>query len=374
MIFGCPRPLVWTGLALWLACGTAGAQVVERFTAGDEFQIFGPTAASATAVRRIADGVIDWSERDLGLPKLRRPVVVRLVSLETDGPPDPPFGVDFEHGGQMRVRIPWNEYTDIEEVAQALVSGLLRQYAAQHGLPPPPVWLELAGSLEVQAELRPALLDGYAAEGREAGPVPIRDLLSLRGPFTPEALGRYRLQSFWLARYLAQWHDNRRTARELWQRVLAGQTVASILALNGAEWAKDPVLLEREWAVGYTNLVRGRRAPAGSLGDALENLRRLATVVVWDGERDVRLIGSQIWARRDDERVQAALKEQLRRLKVEVLAVNPVYRNAYVALGSAYEAVLAEDAATFEAALATFFEEARAARQLKDDIERLLDW
>ncbi len=380
-------------LCFGLVSSVATASLIERDSPDRFFRVYGEMGGSVGSVSEIAAAAEQWIQRSLRDRRPSNPVLVELVPVPGGDAPDPSFAVERFATARLRVQIAWNDQTQLAEVCQALASGWLRQRAILLGSPPPPIWVELAAGAGVFHYLMPATLDAAAEQARQTGPWPVRKVINATDPF-PEGLAETRLQAFWVVETLQRSLPRPGQVPRLWAALLEGQppevararaeestdpaaraAVLSDSTSGSSRWPLQPAAFEQAYAAAFTSQVFGRQPPVKTVTDSANLLRRLATIVVELPEGgEQRLLGSQFWQFRREPTVEAALRQRLRLVKLEALAANPIYRNAFLELGLTYQAALNGDSVSFDRHLSAFFTEARLAHDLANALAAIPDW
>ena len=363
--------------------------VFLRKTSNHYFEVAGTDFVSVQFVSHMAQEAGEYCASIVPMSNaLPRPILVELV-------PDDranfqvPFLIRPQANGNVNVYLRWNESATIKDTCQALVSAYLVRCAiwrfGHSAAPEVPDWLEIGLGLGLQVHLRPALIDEVVEASSKDQPWPLERIFKLKGNEglqSPEA----RRVCFWLVRFL----DNQSPDRERYQRLMLGflrnLPPYDLLATSFPEKVTDLHATNLWWAVGYEATIRSRQSPFYSLDQSSKLVREIATITAEQDGQDIRLGLEQLFEFRGNTALTRAAQQRVREIKLELQKINPVYYNALLSLGLAYEAWLEMEAPVgeedelspeqkaFAQALVLFERDFEAAQLLDLEIKRLLNW
>ncbi len=339
------------------------------------FKIIGPDGDSLTAMVDLAEAVFEVGKAGFGVPADLgpQPILVRLVRPKQMPSVDRWHVAGTGYLGGTVVYLSWSKETALDDALRALSEGLLaragacRDEAAKRAQnrPLPPRWLVLALARSVDVYLRPALRDDLAERARRPGALPSLTTILSSAP-AAGLTAEYDAAAYWAAMFLSEEarHPDEFLAltERLWRQpedaaqVLQGAFGAAIKEADGSQ--------ELWWRAGVQWLLRGRITTTRTMAESRRDVRRLAFVVLSKDGQDSWVELPDAFALREDEAIEPVLRAGLAAAKADLRGVNPVYHNALLSLGLAYEALLNESHKAFSARYARFMDDFEAAQRL----------
>lgn len=368
------RFVVVLALALWANFGVAGGQLHYRQASDGLFEIVSDEGDNLSLLADLAEVGLRVAQANFGpFPRPPHPIVLRSVA-QTDIEDAPLWLVRVEADRSVLVALQWNSQTRLKTVCEGISAGLLTILQSRGGGDGAlPLWMVFALADEMRMAVRPASIDALVIQARDQGLAPLESMMKLR--VIGDSTNRIRLSSLWLLRLLKR---GVRGAEER-HRFLRSMIVADDWrpffdrALAVALEVGDDGQRERLWALGFQRLVRERQPAFADMSASSRRLQWVASPVVSIGNADHRLDVELAWDYRNLASVRAAATLVVEEIKLDVLRCNPVFRNALLSTGLAWEAVLNEDKPAFEAAVGQLAKDRRAALQTMELVERLLD-
>ncbi len=340
------------------------------------FEIVGPDFAAVQSVQEIASAMETLGRRKFGITEAPlRPVSLQLNTVDPDTVAVA-FSVKFYADGEAHVLIAWHEYVSFVDICQAVATGYLRQHSRDRDTSKGatvPDWLELATALELVTLLKPAVEDSFRERTLAADWMEGLAVLEARGPFG-ERLDAVRLHAYWMQEFISFYTIGVSDERLKLTAFLRGRPWQEVLANTRLRDHLKPDAFEVRWATDFQNIVRGREPPYFSMGESRTLVQRAAAIVAQLEGADRRLIGTQLWRWRENDRVRTGIRERLRTLKLDLLRINPVYQNALHSLGRCMEAILGDDEEAFREQQNQFISDMKAALNTQQELEKLLDW
>lgn len=262
-------------------------------------------------------------------------------------------------GGEAFVQVQLSEAVDPSKVtAEVAVRAWLARVALAGGKPVDVAsrWVPVALIAETQAMLRPALVDLWYREGRLNNPNTLENILAGRATAGETFL-------FW------------RTMRAEFGSS-AEQVKALIVAAQGGDinqcLPKPKVLNEASWQLARANLLLTRNPVSLGMIESAESLDDIAHFVFDLGEGDVVLTGPQAVTHREAPGIKSAMEARLAALRREILRQNPVYHNAWRALGYWLENFSSAPPEVLQKLWDDFLKEREAADVLRREVDGVL--
>ena len=333
---------------------TPRLQVLE----GAYFEVAGPDYASAVTVLQMSRALQANLAKYFTWPDAGaiRAIQVQLVPV-AQADFAAPFKVVAEPRDGHRVAlVRWSAATKFSDVCLAMSSAALEQLVAwQAGAAAAgrvPDWLKIAFGEELEAGLKPAMLDELAVQAGSLPSLTLRQIMTAHGPYG-DALPVLEVNAFWLARFLA---EEARVGNEpekvpgLFQALAAGAAPAEALRVAFPGKFEDAQSLELWWAVGYRDLVAGHKLPVQSMAQTREALDGWQALVIEVNGHDQKVGLGEAWAVRGTPRAKAAIAQQLAQARAGLPSANPVYYNAVWSLAACLETLQKDDKGGYDAA------------------------
>lgn len=267
-------------------------------------------AAHCEALQRYLQQVIVMPE----LP----PPVARIEMLNSEQAP--PLTV-LSKGGVVVAQIRLQSVTQASsQVAEAVSRIWLGRAAVAAGksIDVSQPWLRQALKSETLAMLRPAMVDAWYRQGRATAPARLRDIVEGRAPDFEAFL-------FWRA-----------------LRGELGSTAEQVRVMIAVSRGEDVLREvrptkpwdEEAWLLARANLLLTRMPASLSMQESADALRDIAHFVFDFGKGDAVWDGPALVQHREAKGVKIAMAARWTALQREILRQNPVYHNAWRALGS----------------------------------------
>jgi hypothetical protein len=262
-------------------------------------------------------------------------------------------------GGEAFVQVQLGEAVDPTKIAaEVAAQAWLARVALAGGKPVDvaPRWVSVALMAELQAMLRPALVDLWYRDGRLNAPNTLENILAGRATEGEVFL-------FW------------RTMRaELGSS--PEQVKALIAAAQGGDIAqclpKPKMLSEGSWQLARANLLLTRNPVSLGMRESAESLDDMAHFVFDLGEGDIVLKGPQAVTHREAPGIKSAMEARLAALRREILRQNPVYHNAWRAFGAWLENFSSAKPEELQKLWDDFLKEREAAAALRREADEVL--
>ena len=296
-----------------------------------------------------------YMEQVLFMPPLPPPKArIELVETENSLP------VSVRNlSGEILTQINVNTKEDIsDQVAEAAACTWLARAALAGGRPydKSPVWLRQALKSEIIGLLRPAMVDWWYRQGRTNTPSSLERIIKGQASDIESFL-------FWRAI-----RNEIGTSAEQTKILINSAQGEDILKLV----VKNKSLDENWWLTARANLLLNRAPVSLGMRESVETLDDLSRFVFDLGQGDVILTGPMAVKNRDAQGVQLEMKSRLVALRRELLRLNPVYHNAWRALGTWLENFSTATPEELDRQWEEFLKERNAANELRKEIETAL--
>ena len=344
------------------------------------FAVYARGSDAAMYTNRLSYAVAKSLNRFFPPTESSREIEVHLVDRVAWRYPGP-FQTLVSGAGDVSVHVLSSSETEKHELMRALVQSCLLNWKLNTGvsdgrmrLPDEqvrvPRWLEYALVAQVRAELNPAFRAHLAETAERFKPVYLKTLLGSAGDSEPEM---FALSAYWFFQTM------RAECRSLgkFRGVLAeflmesdgpGQLEAAVL---GAGVESD--LLELWWRVGYYQTSFASRSASLSITRSRALIVRRATFIFSRDHRDLAVPLGVLPESAENPIVREVLRARLFTIAKELPEVNPIYHNAYLALGRILEGILEAEDLEAKQLLALFRADMESADRMASRIAGLIE-
>lgn len=279
--------------------------------------ILGQDVAENSFVAAHCEALQRYLQQILVMPELPPPSA-RIEIVKADQLP--PFTL-FNKGGvmvaQMRINSPAQSSAQVAEAVARIWLGRAA-VAAGKSMEVSQPWLRQALKCEILAMLRPAMVDAWYRQGRTTAPARLSEVIAGRA-------ADFEAFLFW--RSLRGELGNTAEQVRVLIAVSRGEDV-----LHEARPAKP--WDEEAWLLSRANLLLTRMPASLSMQESADALQDISHFIFDFGQGDRVWDGPALVQQREAKGVQQALAARWTALQREILRQNPVYHNAWRALGS----------------------------------------
>lgn len=273
-----------------------------------------------------------------------------------DVPGRPDVDARASAGHMMIVVRPGRTLAFAERCAEAAARAWLGRVSLSSGVAPSAErWLVQALAAESLVQLRPALAELWLREAALAPAPAFAELADGKAPLR---------ESFLLWRCLRQELSGSEVVAAL-PEMARGRKLAALLAAR----SREP---EAWWPLRRSELLLSRAPVSLGMRESSEALDDIAAFVFDLGSGDAVFTGPEIVPHRRLAAVKQGVEVRLRGLRREIIRQNPVYHNAWRALGLWLERFQDAEPAELEALWRQFEKERKDARSLQYEVETAL--
>ena len=324
----------------------------------DYFEVAGPDYASAVTVLQMARALQSNLAKYFAWPEAGR---VRAIQVQLVPVAQADFAAPFKvlaeaRDGHRIALVRWSAETKFSDVCLAMSSAALEQLVMWQAGPAAaaktPDWLRIGFGVELEAGLKPAVLDQLAEQAESVPSLTLRQIMTAHGPYG-DALPVLEVNAYWLTRFLqeeARMSGTPEKATALFQALAAGTAPVDALRAAFPGEFTDAQTLEMWWAVGYRDLAARHKLPVQSMAQTRAELDGWQSLVIEVAGHDRKVGLEEAWASRALPQTKAAVQEQLDEARAGLPWANPVYYNAVWSLAACLEALRHDDAAAYQAA------------------------
>ena len=362
--------------ALFGQCASAGDPDLQAKVYSAEspsFTVYAPDSGSAAYVNRLGVAVSESVGRFFRRRPDSRRISVHLVAANGWRFPGSyqTFVIPI---GEVRSEIRWPPDAGNPETAKALIQASLARWSLDN-LPANerlrvPSWLEAALYEQFSVEMNPPRRAHLCDVAERLGPVSIETLL--RGEYGRESRS-FAHNAYWFFRAIRRECGSLRQFRAMLKGFLNGADAGAQMAIVAPLVRVERHRLELWWRVAYYEASEKNSAASRTISQSRELLMRHSSFIFSRNQRDLAIPLGVIPEYVGDSTIRKAVTERLNTVTGELPRVNPVYHNAYLALGRVLQSVLEGNTDEFADRLQRFREDLRSADDVASKIAALMD-
>jgi hypothetical protein len=304
------------------------------------FAVYARDSGAAMYANRLSQAVAESVNRFFPPAKSSREIEVHLMDRMAWRYPGS-FQTLVSGAGDISVNVLWSPETGKHELMRALVQCCLLHWRLNTGVSDVrlrvPRWLEYALVAQVRAELNPAYRAHLAETAERLKPVNLKTLLGGAGAGEPE---RFALSAYWFFRTMRAECRSLGKFRGVLAEFLMGSDGLGQLEVTALRAGVKSHLLELWWRVGYYQTGFASRSATRSITRSRALIARRASFVFSRDNRDLAVPLGVLPESAGNTIVREVLRARLLTITKELPEVNPIYHNAYLALGRISKGIL----------------------------------